>query len=502
MSASTHSLGRSLAEGIAPTGGSTAASPASTARPRLLLITYHFPPDAAVGALRWQKLSRYAVERGWGLDVIALDAASLAASDPGRTADVPRGVRVYGVQVPRGWGDQAGDVVRQACHGALRLWRDIARRPHAGASLLSPRRESLPRNEIRWRPSEPRDVVRAYFAWLDYARTGQWARAAARRALQIIEPGAHRAVISCGPPHMAHEAARRVARRTRLPFVMDLRDPWSLLQRLPEATASPVWLTLAAYYERRAVARASLIVTSTDPLREAMRGLYRTAAKRIIAIPNGCDEEPVPQSQHGHRFVIAYAGSIYLDRDPRPLFRAAAQLVADCSLTPHEFGIEFMGEVRTFDGVPVEEIASQERIREFVRTYPRRPRAEALEFLSRATMLAVLPQDSHMAIPAKIFDYMQFDAWLLALAEDGSATEQLLRGSSADVVPPDAVNAIAELLHRRYVQHLQGEWPQRLAVDLRYSRREQAHRLFAAIEAIAGAPPRPGEERALVCVAS
>jgi len=117
-------------------------------------------------------------------------------------------------------------------------------------------------------------------------------------------------------------------------------------------------------------------------------------------------------------------------------------------------------------------------------------------------MLVTLPQDSDMAIPAKIFDYMQFDAWLLALADDGSATEQLLRGSTADVVAPDAIDTIAGLLHLRYLQHLRGEWPERLATDPRYSRREQADRLFVALEAIAGVPPRPVEEPALVCAAS
>src|SRR2546430_10945398 len=38
------------------------ATAPSLARARLLLISCHFPPDAAVGALRWPKLSRYASE--------------------------------------------------------------------------------------------------------------------------------------------------------------------------------------------------------------------------------------------------------------------------------------------------------------------------------------------------------------------------------------------------------------------------------------------------------
>ena len=115
----------------------------------------------------------------------------------------------------------------------------------------APQRESLARSEIRWRPRGWRDVARAYFAWLDYAVTGLWARHAARCAIKLFDPDVHRAVISCGPPHMAHDAGRIVSRATRLPFVMDLRDPWSLMQRLPEAMASPVWFRLAARHERR-----------------------------------------------------------------------------------------------------------------------------------------------------------------------------------------------------------------------------------------------------------
>jgi protein-tyrosine-phosphatase len=105
-----------------------------------------------------------------------------------------------------------------------------------------------------------------------------------------------------------------------------------------------------------------------------------------------------------------------------------------------------------------------------------------MEFLADATVLLSLPQDSDMAIPSKIFEYMQFDAWILALAAPGSATELLLRHSGSDVVSPDDVQEIAGVLQSRYRQYRQGQRPSRLAQHSRYSRREQAKLLFDAIE--------------------
>ena len=471
----------------------------SAARARLLLITYHFPPDAAVGALRWQKLARHAAERGWGLDVIALHPAQVKSADPDRLADLPAGVRVYGIPLPRARVEQIGFVVWRLYDWARRFRRWLA---PARGSLAEPRRESLPRSEIRWFPRDLRHVARAYLAWLEFGAMGRWGRAAARCAIQLFEPGVHRAVISCGPPHMAHDAGRLVARASGLPLVLDLRDPWSLMQRLPEAVASPVWFRLAAWHERRAIAQAALVVANTEPLRHVLRGVYRAAASRIIAVPNGFDDEPVPPSRPSRRFTIGYAGTIYFDRDPRTLFRAAARVIKERRLTPHDFAIELMGNVESFDGVGIERIAREEGIGPFVRTFAPRPRREALEFLSRAAVLAILPQDSDMAIPAKIFDYMRFDAWLLVLAESGSATEQLLRASGADVVSPDASDTLAALLHLRYLQHQRGERPVRLCVNEHYGRRAQADRLFTALEGITGAPPRITEEPALVCAAS
>jgi hypothetical protein len=196
---------------------------------------------------------------------------------------------------------------------------------------------------------------------------------------------------------------------------------------------------------------------------------------------NGADEGPTPASRHGTRFVLAYAGDIYLDRDPRILFRAAARLVRELQLTPADFGIALIGGVNRYGQIPVTQMADEEGLSGFVSVGPPRPHREAMEFLAEAMMLVSLPQDSDLAIPAKIFEYMRFDAWILALATAESATGLLLRESGADVVAPDDVERLTHVIRERYLQYRSGIRPARIATDGRYSRRGQAEVLLNAI---------------------
>lgn len=448
---------------------------------RLLLLSYHFPPGQEVGALRWQKLSRYVAERGWGLDVVTLDPASRRGNDPSRLAELPSGVRVFGVPEAR----LGIERFEQTVWGAYRrlIPRDTAPAsgdttvPHRGLSGTG----SLSRSEMRWARHLPRDPLRCYYAWLEYARDGKWADAVARVALRIADPAMHQAVISCGPPHMVHEGGRRVSLQTDIPFVMDMRDPWRLVQRLPEAVASPMWLRLAEFHERRAVMHASLIVANTEAARAKLASLYPQKAERTIAVMNGYDEEPLPHVERSRRFSIAYAGTIYLDRDPRLVFRAAARVVRELGLTRDQFGIDLLGTVDSYGNVPITVMAREEGLDGFVTAGPPRPRREAMEFMAGATMLLSLPQDSDMAIPSKIFEYMRFQAWILALAERDSATDVVLCGTDADVVAPNDLERLVAVLRHRYTQFASGVTPPCLAEDRRFSRRSQAQLLLDAI---------------------
>jgi O-antigen/teichoic acid export membrane protein/glycosyltransferase involved in cell wall biosynthesis len=446
---------------------------------RALVVSYHFPPDPAVGGLRWQKLAQFAVARGWRVDVMSLDPAALSRQDPGRLAELPPEVVVHHVPLPPA----------TPLEWPARLWqwwrrRVSTRTTASGSGRALARPASLAARDLRWWPVSRRDLSRAYFAWIDRQRGMRWGAAAAARAHGLAAITPYDVVISCGPPHPTHPPIAAFADATRTPLVLDLRDPWSLLQRLPESVASPLWSASARRDEQRVIRGAALTVTATGSHRDRLRALYPAHASRIIAIRNGCDDDPIPPPTPDPRFVIGYAGSVYLDRDPLPLFRAAARLVREEHLRPEEFGIEFMGEVTIHDGVPLTELARRAGIGEFLWIHAPRPRAEALAFLARSSMLVLLPQDSDLAIPAKLYEYVRFRAWLLALATRESATGQLLAGTAAHLVDPDDDDGIYRALAAAFAAHRRDEAPPVLAMDHRFHRAEQAGALFDAVEAL------------------
>lgn len=442
---------------------------------RLLLISFHFPPSETAGALRWGKLAWLAAERGWGLDVVTLDPSSLERVRDDSLRDLPSGTRVFGVPLPKlGWERMVARA--RSAVGGLAAGRKTSD-DTTGADVGGPTQV--------WRPGA---LARAYGAILDNAVHGRWSSNAGRLACRLAVRGGYDAVVSCGPPHMAHVAGRRAAAEHNVPFIMDLRDPWRLVERLAASIDSPLWRWHAAWHERRLVARADLIVMNTEPARDAMQNRYAAAAPKIITVMNGFDETDAPQVQPAAKFRVTYAGSIYLDRDPRTLFEAARVLIECRAATPDEFGITLVGSVDMCPDGPTEIVARDAGIALYVELLTHRSRVELRDILARSAVLVSLPQDSHMAVPSKLFEYMEYDAWILALAEPHSATARLLRNSAADVSGAGDTARIAEILVRRFDAYRRGDYPVRLATDARFSRRAQAEPLYDALERLTASP--------------
>lgn len=444
---------------------------------RVLLVFFYFAPSAEVGALRWRSLSRFAADRGWAIDVVSLHPEFMGSIDPATLGQLPRGVRLFGFngENPAWYRSMLGawrTVAGSGPQARSSLGPDLGRTDHGG-TLASP---SL---KPGWR--------RALRSRLHFALADVLADRAVMLGSELARRNEYAMVVSSGPPHAAHEAAVRIAARAGLPFVMDMRDPWSDESAMPEEFTSGTWRRAAGERERECVSSAELVVVTSKAHEELQVSKYPALRGRVMTVMNGADSDPLPASTVDHQFVVAFTGKIYLGRNPRALFRAAARVARETGASPNEFRVEFMGD-DSCEGVPLTTIAAEEGLGAHFRSHGFRPRREALELLARASLLISLPLRTEMTLPAKLFEYTRFDAWLLALAGPESATARLLADTEADVVPPDATDEIAAAISERFKEFRAGVRPIALNHDGRFDRDTQSARLFDALDAIAAAP--------------
>jgi hypothetical protein len=449
-------------------------------RQRLLLLTHHFPPSEAVGAIRWHKFAALLGRDGWTFDIVSAAPPGTAGAFPD---DLPPGTRIWHCEFGHSLAERAENamlaVYRRAKSAATSRTGAAAGRPAAGAVV---RAEGVHAEDVRWNLTSPRGWVRLWFTLRDRSASAAGARQVERGALHVADRERHRAIITSGPPHFWHVGGSRAARTVGLPLVIDLRDPWGVTDLVHEYFATPSWIAASSRDERRAVERADLVVANTATLREALALRYPNAANRIITVMNGIDDDPTPAGAAGPTFTIGYAGTIYFGRDPRPLFAGAARVVTELQLTPEEFQIRFIGDATHYGGVPLQALARQAGLESHVGVGGRVSRSEAHRFLAACHMLVSLPWEDGLTIPAKLFEYMRFPAWLLVFADPGSAMDLVLRGHDADVVGNADVAGVAAAIRRRYRQFRGGERPAPLTADSALSREAQAAVLLSAIE--------------------
>jgi hypothetical protein len=414
---------------------------------RALLLTVSYPPRTEVGAARGEGFTTFLVEAGWGVDVVIEERHPNERSDMSRVARLPADVRVVETAHKRAW-----------WHTALLRLRGV----------------------VRAKP-DPNAPATAAHTWR--ARTGLADFDAV--ALAVAGPS-HRVVISSGPPHYVHVAASRVAKRLRVPHVVDLRDPW----RRPEPESLRERLLPDRHllrHEARTLRAAALILTNTDAAQRTLVARFPELRDRVRCIPNGSDVEPIDPSRQPRpsRFQIAHSGSLYLDRDPRPFFRAVGRMRERLALGPDALRVVFMGQPARVEGRTLTELAAEAGLAGVFEERPPGTRDEARALLAESTMAVAFQGETRTQVPAKVFEYVAFPLWLLALVGAESATADALAGTDAIVLDIGDEEGAAREIERCYRAFAAGETPRPVGWDGRFSRARQAERLIAELARIA-----------------
>jgi glycosyltransferase involved in cell wall biosynthesis len=396
---------------------------------RLLVITYYFDPNGAVGGLRWLGITKYLARLGWKVAVVT------AAPPIGR--DPPVGVQVE--RCPRLWTLSDG----------WRLLRRLAVGPSLGGfangSRVAP--PSAP-------PGLPRQWAREVGAFLTFPDESRgWVLRAALRTRAVMRRLQPHVVVSSGPPHSAHLVAGLATIGSAVPWLIDLRDPWAGplpdIWRAHRRLGTRVFRVLAPRLERLAVRAAQGIITNTQQLADALAARYPDAP--VVRVPNGVDAEalPPPTRDRYPGLGIAYTGTLYTGRDLGPVVRALRIFLerhpaaAEAGAKLRVAGQADAGYARAFyDAVAA---AGMERHVEVLGSLPR---AEALNVVSRSRLAVVLAQQQELQIPAKLYESVAMGIPTLVVAPAGSAAA--VEGERVGAVVRDGadVEGMACLLER------------------------------------------------------
>ena len=397
------------------------------ANPKILVTSYHYPPDAAVGALRPARFVRSLRELGWQPYVLTVRDERRRRLDPGRMHgldDIPT------INVDEPPKLEAGYL---RIRDRIRTWRH-GREPEPGRATIWDSQQVSPTETLAQK------AKRHYVSLVQFQPDDRkaWALRAACRAIWMIRRHHIDVLLTSGPPASCHFVGLLARKATGVKWAADFRDPWvEVLEDRSPHLRSSAGDNLERRLERLVVATADLVVTTNDSLCDSMRARYGWLPPgRFLSVPNSIDTERfnLPDTVEKYpRLTITYAGTLYSGRTPEPLFRAVGELLASGAATASDIRIKLVGECRYIDGVETAAVARRHGVEEVVELIDPVPYAVALRIMQMSHLLLIVAPDRHrLCVPAKLYDYLGSGTKVFALTGEG-ATADLIRETGSGV---------------------------------------------------------------------
>jgi len=266
---------------------------------RLLMVAYHFPPLAgSSGIQRTLRFVQHLKDFGWEPTVLTVHPRAYERTSDDLMGEIPTGIPV-----------ERAFALDTARHFSIR-----GRYP-------------------------------GFFALPD--RWISWRFAAVSAGLRIIRDWKPQVIWSTYPIATAHVIGDVLQRRSGLPWIADFRDPMAQEGYPPDPQ---VWRSYQKI-EERAILRSRFSTFTTPGAARTYKVRYPDAAKRIVVLENGYDEESfagvadasvIRVPLNSGSLTLLHSGIVYpSERDPTQLFAALRQMVESGRLRQGKLKVRF-----------------------------------------------------------------------------------------------------------------------------------------------------------------
>lgn len=365
---------------------------------KLLFLAYPFPPSPAIGGVRAWCMAKYLSRLGWRVTVVTPAPA-------------------------KHWGASAGMAVEEQC-GKERISRAVA------GEVASPPHDSPTRHPRIWLKHTARLLLRRLLRLAGMGLEECWMWSCLRTTAQL-KPGDHDLVLATGSPFSTFFAARRIARRLEIPYVLDYRDPWSLsvhCSRMQKWMIRPL--------ERWVLRDAAATLAVSASLAESQAETFHLSRPPIV-ISNGYDPEQLEDVAPTvfPCFAVVYAGNFYTgQREIDPVVRAIKRVSKIKNGRTPPIRLHYYGSGTSH----VQECARRHGAEDLVECHGRVPRAESLSAIRGAGAVVVITSIKDRVgttergiVTGKLFEPLGFGVPILLVAPEGSDAAVIVEESGA-----------------------------------------------------------------------
>jgi glycosyltransferase involved in cell wall biosynthesis len=398
------------------------ASPAS----KVLIITYYWPPSGGAGVQRWLKFVKYLPEMGYEPIVITVDTkyASYAQIDHSLETEVNENVRV----------------IRTKSFEPYNLYKKVSGSQEVPFGGFA--NESKPSFIQRFSR-----FIRGNM-FIPDPRKG-WNKYVLKEVNELLKTEKIEAVITSSPPHSTQLIGLQIQKKYGIPWIADLRDPWTDIYYYDSLYHLPFAKRKDASYELQVLENAdAVLVVSPSIKRNFLAKSEKLKAAKIHIIPNGFDNEDFasPKPVSTDKFELVYTGTM-ADSYNITSFLEALETVST-HFSPGTIKVSVVGIVapNILNQINDTKISSLFGFKGYLN------HSEAIDYMSGSSALwLVIPEikNNEGILTGKLFEYLATGKPIIGIGPvKGDAAEILNRTASGKMFESQDAEGMAEELKR------------------------------------------------------
>jgi len=370
---------------------------------KVLVITYHFPPEGGAGIQRVLKFVRYLPEFGYQ-PLILTPKHKTKLHDFSLTKEI-----------------EGNDIYRVANLGEY----------------------------------IPYDLKNIFSRYLQPDKRILWKYTAIRKAVDIVKKNDIDLIMSTSPPHSIHFIAKKIAEECQLPWVADFRDEWTT-----DFNFAP------RKYSAKHVLLEKKILTSADyvtTVRNSAKKHFHVFNDNVKLIYNGFDPNDFINLNSIHiknifnkkKINVLYTGSFTPKSSPIELFDELEEIISNDVRVRQDFSLTIVGDKKS----NMRRLKDYPNLFEYVNMIDYKPHRYCLKLMQESDILLLLATNEKGMdiLPGKLFEYFYSKKPILAIERYESELDVLLKKYGNYYLAYE----VEENSIRKAIYQIHNDWKQR-----------------------------------------